>query len=181
LSSSDRLLQTLSDIMELSRLQAGKVASSRSVVNLSELLPDVVANYKKMAQDKGLAFQLVLPGVNKQLFVRSNTGCIASILHKLLSNAVKFTERGSIEVGYYLDESHATVYVKDTGIGVDVSKHPFIFDEFRQVYESTSRNYDGNGLGLNIAKRLVDILGGSILVSPNAEKGSVFSFRFPID
>ncbi len=180
LTSSERLLQTLGDILELSRLQTAKDKAPHTGVNLIDTISNVAIMYKKQAHEKGLQFQLKLSDSETLSSIQSNAGYLVSILHKLLSNAVKFTDTGSIEVGCYLKDSAAIVYVKDTGIGVDVKKHPFIFDEFRQVYESNSRNYDGNGLGLNIAKRLVNILGGEIFVTSNGNKGSIFSFTIPI-
>ena len=96
-----------------------------------------------------------------------------------MSNAIKFTAHGSIELGYQLKGRTIEFFVRDTGIGIPAEYHDTIFERFRQVETSTTRKYGGNGLGLAICKKLVELMGGKIWLESDSGKGSVFYFTLP--
>jgi signal transduction histidine kinase len=102
------------------------------------------------------------------------------ILSNLIGNAVKFTEKGKVDVSVKENDSQAQIIVADTGIGIDEKHLPYIFDEFRQADGSTSRRYGGTGLGLAIAKKYAEMLGGSVHVESIPDSGSVFTLTLPL-
>ena len=104
---------------------------------------------------------------------------LQQIFNNLVGNAVKFTEKGSIEMSYHLWDKFVEFQIRDTGIGIPAEFHDKIFERFRQVETATTRKYGGNGLGLAISKKLVELLGGEIWLGSEPDKGSVFYFTLP--
>jgi signal transduction histidine kinase len=98
----------------------------------------------------------------------------------LLSNALKFTDDGFIEIGCFRNNNSITFYVEDSGIGIDSNKIDVIFERFRQVDDSLNRNYDGAGLGLYISNTYTELLGGKIWAENNVDKGAIFYFKIPV-
>jgi two-component system CheB/CheR fusion protein len=134
---------------------------------------------KNTSNKKGLDLNLVLPDSTTSLLVITDPMRLQQILTNLLSNALKFTEFGSIEFGYTIQNDSLSFYVKDTGIGILRSKQKFLFQRFSQLDASTTRKYGGTGLGLAISKNLADLLGGTIGMESNPGKGSLFYFSIP--
>jgi len=134
---------------------------------------------KKVSGKKGISLNLILPEDKSQLFVMTDPMRLQQILTNLLSNALKFTEFGSIEFGYTKQEDTLSFFVKDSGIGILRSKQKLLFQRFSQLDPSTTRKYGGTGLGLAISKNLVDLLGGTIGMESNPGKGSIFYFTIP--
>jgi signal transduction histidine kinase len=106
---------------------------------------------------------------------------LKQILYNLLNNAVKFTEKGTIRFGYLLDKNLLKFYVKDTGIGIDSKDFKAIFESFRQVDNSQTRQYEGAGLGLTITKGLVEIMESKLMFKSEPGKGSEFGFTIPME
>ena len=197
--SADRLMKTINDIVEVSQIQLGQRKPSITQVNIGNLTDQVFEYYKLDAYNKGLDFS-----VNKESdndCIESDDEKLKSILSILVENAIKFTNSGSILLGYRLtgiaadgqsgangiglsDVSKASpqsleFYVKDTGIGIPDDKHRIIFDRFMQVDVSNTRHFEGSGLGLSIAKAYVEMLGGMIGVESQPGLGSFFYFTIP--
>ena len=177
--SAYRLMNTINDIVEISQIQAGQMKLTASRINISSLTDELYDHFKTDAKIKGLEFS-----INKDL--PSNMECIYtdsiklnSILFVLIGNAIKFSKTGSIVIGLRKNVDYLEFSVKDTGIGISENKLSKIFERFVQVDGSSTRQFEGSGLGLSIAKAYVEILGGNIWVESEEGKGSTFYFTFP--
>lgn len=172
-----QLLSLINDILDLSRIEAGKEDLHLNHFSLEALVQDVLAMIGPQAKEKGIALRLQkgepLPPVY------SDPKKCLHILQNLVANGVKFTEEGVVEVSLGRTENACTVSVRDTGIGIPAEELPHIFEAFRQVDGSSSRRYGGTGLGLSIAKRYAEMLGGRVDVESTPKKGSVFTLRLP--
>ena len=175
-----QLLVLINDILDISKIEAGKIKIEKAPVDLLQVLDDVVSLQRVYCQRKGLNFQY-----NKQAelphIIEGDITRISQVLHNLLSNAIKFTERGSVtldvRVEQLQDGMKLTFDVIDTGIGITPEKLPHIFDKFEQADQSTTRVYGGTGLGLSIAQQLARLMGGDIAVMSKEGEGSTFSFH----
>ena len=179
-ASSESLLAVINDILDLTKIESGKVELENVCFNVREVFEEIVMPYKIRAEEKGLKFGLAIkqevPGDIEGDLVK-----IRQVMVNLLSNAFKFTQRGEINVevetaGRGKDTAEILVRVKDTGIGIPEDMLETIFDPFTQADLSTTREYGGTGLGLSICRNIVEMMGGRIGVSSQEGKGSVFSF-----
>lgn len=179
-SSADSLLILINDILDFSKIEAGKLEFEDIDFNLISQLGDFAETMGHRAQDKGL--ELILDStLIKKTMVKGDPGRLRQILTNLVSNAIKFTEQGEIVIRVGLEpagESGLILYasVSDTGIGIPENKINHLFDAFTQVDASTTRKFGGTGLGLAIVKQLCELMGGSISVSSEENKGSTFNF-----
>ena len=176
--SAYRLINTINDLVEISQLQTGQIKLSISETNIKVLVNEIFNRCKYMATDKGLEFKIQnnIPDTNK--CVHTDSKKLNAILFHLIDNAIKFTKAGSIEFGIRKIDDYLEFSVKDTG-GISENKHQAIFDRFMQVDASDTREFEGSGLGLSIAKFHVEMLGGKIWVESELEKGSAFYFTIP--
>lgn len=179
INSGQRMLNTIYDIIDLSRVQSNQVPATIARTNMAEQLYRVQDHFLSVTKEKGLDFRCLIAEEDKDFFFYTDESLLHGILQKLLWNALKFTPKGFIEVGYHLKGSFIEFYVKDSGVGVEETQKTFIFEYFRQGNESLTRNHEGNGLGLTIAKAYVEILGGTIWVESVEGNGSVFKFTIP--
>ncbi len=179
--SSRHLLQLISDILDLSKIEAEKMEVDREPVDIVTLLYEVEELVRPQADQKGLFFAVNynFPVPNK---VSSNALRLKQVLLNLCSNAIKFTEEGSIaiNVSYYSEVREMVFEVVDTGIGIETSELIAIFGAFMQVDSSPTRRYGGTGLGLSLSQRLAEKLGGFITVSSHIGGGSRFSLTIDI-
>lgn len=179
-SSSQALLELINDILDLSKIEAGKLELDDVIFDLPKLLDELSQIIGAMARDKGLHFHCETePEVPPQL--QGDPGRLRQILINLASNAVKFTAAGQVTVRVELIEATAEgtrlrFIVRDTGIGIPRAKQDKLFKNFSQIDTSTTRNFGGTGLGLAIAKQLTDAMGGEIGVDSEADKGADFWF-----
>ena len=172
-----QLLALINDILDLSRIEAGRAEIEVSQFDLNNLLAEVVAIINPLAQQKNIELrQRPAPGLAPML---SDAGKIRHILQNLLGNAIKFTEAGWVEISTQQKGAEIQIAISDTGIGISNQHLPYIFDEFRQADGSTSRRFGGTGLGLAIAKKYAQLLGGSISVKSVLGEGSVFTLSLP--
>jgi signal transduction histidine kinase len=180
LSSGHHLLGLIDDVLDLARVEAGEMSSSREPFALHELLEECVATIRPMVQ-RGVELKLVLkPGAPETCV--SDRIKVQQVLLNLLSNASKFTHKGEVRVVALMrEDSHLEVRVEDTGIGIDPGDHELIFEAFKQADSSTTRAYDGTGLGLSLCMRLVEFLGGEIGVESTPGHGSTFWFTLPVE
>lgn len=179
LKSSEKLLGIINDILDLSKLEAGKMYYSFKKFNLIEDILGLIENIKGMSQTKGL--DLIFEYEEDLPDIYSDPDKINHIVSNLLSNAVKFTDSGHIKVLVSLkNEKIINITVSDTGIGIPEEDLNSIFDEFRQIDGSSTRKYEGTGLGLTIAKGFAEGLGGTIEVTSQVGVGSTFVMKIPV-
>jgi signal transduction histidine kinase len=177
--SSARMLNTITDLIDISKVESGQTEITLSMVDVKTKLEKMYAIFKPEADKKGIHFIIKDFLESEQVNIRTDRGKLETILSKLLKNAIKYTNQGSIEVGYESKGKFLEFYIKDTGIGIEKDKHQSIFDRFTQADNSLSKNYEGAGLGLSITKAYVEMLGGTIWVESEVGKGSVFYFTIP--
>ncbi|MFH1118387.1 MAG: ATP-binding protein [Bacteroidota bacterium] len=180
--SSRHLLETVNDILDLSRLGAGKLQLEKIPFRLRDILDDVIIPFKLSASEKGIEFEAVC-NINGNEVLEGDPLRLKQILYNLLSNALKFTERGTVSVSCGMECSEdicdAIISVKDTGIGISPEKLNDIFEDFRQAESSQARRFGGSGLGLAISRRLARIQQGDITVESTPGAGSEFIVRIP--
>jgi PAS domain S-box-containing protein len=180
-SSSLQLLSVISDVIDISKLEAGQIIIDSELINLNTLFNELFVIYKKIVELKKLRFYCSCENSNDFINIKSDKNRIKQIFCNLLNNALKFTLEGEIEFGYKIKENFIEFYVKDTGIGIAPENHTLIFQRFRQVEITDGREYGGNGLGLSISKALIEKLGGTITVNSELGKGSYFAFTVPYE
>jgi signal transduction histidine kinase/CheY-like chemotaxis protein len=183
-SSSQQLLRIVDDILDYSKLEADRLELETTNFNLRELLENVIRLMDRPAESKGLRLYLHLDA-GVRLPVRGDPVRLRQVLTNLISNAVKFTERGSVSVHVQrLGESAAQhqlrFEVRDTGIGIPADSIERLFTAFSQADASTTRLYGGTGLGLAICKRIVELMGGRIGVKSERGRGTDFWFEIPL-
>ncbi len=184
LRAGKHLLALINDILDLSKIEAGKLELSLESVALGPLVEDVVATIRPLASKNGNQVVLECPAAVGT--IRTDPTRLRQALLNLASNAGKFTERGTIrvEVGRQATEGGrdwVTMAVSDTGIGMTPEQMAKLFEEFTQADASTTRKYGGTGLGLAISRRLCRMMGGDITVSSTPGQGSTFTIRLPAD
>ena len=173
-----RLLSLINDILDLSKIEAGKMDLNPRSFSLGGTIEAIMESLDPISSDKGLELiQEIPPGLPR---IESDEERVHQILQNLIGNAVKFTDEGSVTVSARYDEENFHVRVQDTGIGISEKDMSRIFEEFRQVDGTSSRQYEGTGLGLAIANKAARILGGGIAVKSTLGKGSTFSLTLPI-
>ena len=173
------LLALINDILDLSKIEAGRMDITLAPLALDECIDRVLAENEILAKEKQIA--LVRDYADLPPVLADSTRAQQIVLN-LVSNAIKFTHEGTITVRGRADKATGTVRIdiSDTGIGIAEADLPYIFDEFRQADGSTTRRYEGTGLGLAITKRLVEMHGGSIWAQSTPDDGSTFSFTLPM-
>ncbi|MDO9255597.1 MAG: response regulator [Bacteroidales bacterium] len=179
------LLFLINDILDISRIEAGREEIEISRFDVNDLISEIITNMKVQAKQKNI--ELIQTEINPDLYLSNAALYLSSdmvkcrhILQNLVSNAVKFTEHGKIEVKAREINTKIEITVSDTGIGISESNLPHIFDEFRQADSSTSRRFGGSGLGLAIAKKYASLLGGTITVKSVFGEGSEFTLILPM-
>jgi hypothetical protein len=172
-----QLLALINDILDLSKIEAGKMDIFMTDFDTGPLVERALSTIIPLAEKKGLRVEKDLDDAP---FIHSDEDKINQILLNLFSNAVKFTDKGHIKIQVKTDADHVHFSVSDTGIGIEKTNLFHIFDEFRQVDGSTTRNHEGTGLGLAICAKLADLLGGSIQVDSEPGKGSRFTLTLPL-
>lgn len=174
--SSERLLNTINDIIEISRIESNQIEVHSSEVDVVELLNELYNNFLAKAANKGLELHYNQQLPTEESVITTDQTIFSNIFTILLNNALKFTNEGSIELGSYIEGHDHVFYVKDTGIGIPSDRLNAIFDRFVSVNLQLSRRYEGSGLGLAIVKGYIELLNGSIWVESEPEKGSIFYF-----
>ncbi len=179
LSSGRRLMTLINDILDLSKIEAGKMEIRDEDVLLEEIVEEVSNSVNPLVIKKGIGFSVVR-NVNTRIIIHTDRGKIVQVLINLIGNAVKFTDEGEVSLHISMDKDKMRFDVSDTGIGIPEEEQKIIFEEFRQVDGSTTRKYGGTGLGLAICRRIIDLLGGEIWLKSEQGKGSIFSFTIPL-
>ena len=177
-SSSRRLLDTLNQVLNLSKIEAEKFDLKLSDCNINEVLKSTYQLLLVIAREKELQLELDLP--DKQIFVKGDETLFTSIFDNLISNAIKFTDRGKISIKAAQNGDNAVIEISDTGIGISEIDQKIIFEEFRQASEGFSRKYEGTGLGLTIARKYTEIMKGKISLKSTPGFGTTFILEFPL-
>jgi len=179
-SAGSDLLALINDILDLSKIEAGKVELELNDVPLAPAVEALMRSLQPIAAQKGLSFSsYIAPGAPERM--RTDAQRVNQILKNLLANALKFTEKGSVTLRVLApDERTVCFEVEDTGIGIGPDQHEAIFEAFRQADGSTHRKFGGTGLGLSIARDLARRLGGGIDVKSALGEGSTFTLRLPL-
>ena len=174
------LLHIVNDILDFSRIEAGKLELVYDSFNLPGLLSEMMKSFEKQASEKGLELTLrVEPGASREM--RGDPAKLRQVLVNLIGNAMKFTEHGHVSVfagveALTADEIILQFSVEDTGIGIPCDKRDRLFNVFSQIDESITKRYQGAGLGLAISKQLVELMNGQISCESDVGRGSIFSF-----
>ncbi|MCG8392652.1 MAG: ATP-binding protein [Pseudomonadales bacterium] len=180
LESTGHLLDVINDILDFSRIEAGRMDLDPVFFELPPLLESCIGTFRYVAESKGLYLNLEIPDSLSGRVVRSDPTRLRQVLNNLLSNAVKFTQEGGVTLTVSVasvrdDWLDLGIAVRDTGIGIPEDRQSALFKAFSQVDSSTSRRYGGTGLGLAIARRLSEMLGGTLTVSSSEGGGSTFT------
>lgn len=185
ISSGNTLISLINDILDLSKIEAGKVVIEQTKFNLRESIRDVISIQQNLASAKGLSFNLtVSPDVPDALL--GDPQRLRQILLNLVGNAIKFTSKGGVSIAVGVKEQQSSsmimqLEVSDTGIGIAPEKLGEIFKPFTQADASTTRKFGGSGLGLTICKRLAEMMGGGFQVESIEGEGSVFRLLMPFE
>jgi CheY-like chemotaxis protein/signal transduction histidine kinase/CHASE3 domain sensor protein len=179
-SAGNDLLAIINDILDLSKIEAGKVELVPEPVVIARMLDDLVKSFEPVAQSKGLGLQASAEP-NAPERIETDSQRLGQILKNLVSNALKFTEAGAVSVHVHPGAGETVRFdVQDTGIGISEHQREIIFDAFRQADGSTHRKYGGTGLGLTISRDLARLLGGDISVTSTPAEGSTFTLTLPV-
>jgi signal transduction histidine kinase len=179
--SSVRMLNTITDLIEISRIESGQSEVVLSIVDLAGQLESIYAIFKPEATKKGVHLKVKNELELDGLSIRTDREKLDTILTQLLKNAVKYTKKGSIEIEYTQKGDFIEYSIKDTGIGIEKDKLHSIFGRFTQADNSLSKIYEGSGLGLSITKAYVEMLGGAVWVESVYGEGSTFYFTVPLE
>ncbi len=183
--SAQSLLALINDVLDFSRIEAGKLSIERAPIDLSSLLSEVIQLMRVRAEEKGLQLKLDYPVDAPRAFY-GDALRIRQILFNLTGNAVKFTHTGEVCLEAHIEYTSASRYsisiaVRDTGIGIDPEKLQMVFQKFTQADPSTTRRYGGSGLGLSISRSLAELMGGSIEAASEPGRGSEFRLEIQLD
>ncbi len=177
--SGARMLSIINDIINISRIESGYVEISLAETNITQLVQDVFNFFKPDAEKKELLFFVKNAWSANQEIIKTDQEKVFAVLTNLVKNALKFTQAGSIELGYEKKGKFLEFFVRDTGTGIAPEQKEIIFERFRQGSESSTPNFEGAGLGLAISKAYVEMLGGKIWVETKNGQGSTFRFTIP--
>jgi CheY-like chemotaxis protein/CHASE3 domain sensor protein len=180
LSAGNELLAIINDVLDLSKIEAGKVDLEVGSIIVSRSVDELIKGLQPVAQQKKLELSAAIePGVPERL--ETDGQRLGQILKNLLSNALKFTERGSVSLRVFAVGTDKVAFsVQDTGIGIPAQQQEIIFEAFRQADGSTHRRYGGTGLGLSISRDLAHLLGGQVSVQSVPNEGSTFTLTLPV-
>jgi two-component system CheB/CheR fusion protein len=180
-TNSNTLLNLIDDIINISKIEAGELRINESEFNLFQFMQEIYTNYQKLKKDRckeQVELLLRMPE-SANPFVITDSMRLRQIISNLLNNALKFTEKGFIELGFDIENEKIKFYVKDTGIGIPPDKQQIIFERFQQSDENIGKKYGGTGLGLAIIKGLVELLQGEVWLESKVNSGSYFIISIP--
>jgi PAS domain S-box-containing protein len=178
-SNIDQLLSIINDIVTISSIETHQEKLDVQLTSLNDIMNEMFNLFNDRLQQKKCTLTVEKTLNNVQSFIYSDGNKLSYILNNLLSNALKFTENGTVHFGYNLKDNEIEFFVKDTGIGIQPEMQDIIFDHFRKANNNNLFGLSGTGLGLSIAKGFVELLDGTIWVESEVGKGSVFYFTIP--
>jgi PAS domain S-box-containing protein len=175
--SGEHLLALINDLLDLSRIESGRMVVAQELFDLRDVATEVQANLRPLAARKGLVLQLVAP---EALALSGDRRKTYQVLLNIAGNAVKFTEQGQVQIRARREGDAAVVEVQDSGIGIAPEQLPQLFEAFRQLDGSMARSHEGTGLGLHLTQRLLVLMGGCVEVESTPGVGSLFRVRLPL-
>jgi CheY-like chemotaxis protein/signal transduction histidine kinase/CHASE3 domain sensor protein len=178
-SAGNDLLALINDILDLSKIEAGKMSVTSEQVPIERIRANLLRTFEPIAKDKALQLGVTV-AASAPLALETDPQRLDQILRNLVSNALKFTEQGEVAVEVSKVDDRVAFSVRDTGIGIPGGQQQIIFEAFRQADGTTNRKYGGTGLGLSISRELARLLGGDIKVTSEAGKGSTFTVSLPL-
>jgi PAS domain S-box-containing protein len=181
IQSSNHLLAIISDIVDISNLEANLVKIDKKNININSKLRSLYDQFSSLAREKKIQLIWESSVQDSDALVITDSTKLTQILINLISNAIKFTDEGFVKVEYLIIDKFLEFRVSDTGMGISQEYHKKIFNRFYQVEHTNDRLYEGTGLGLSIAKANVDLLGGRIWLSSALKKGTTFFFTIPYE
>jgi PAS domain S-box-containing protein len=179
--SSDRLLNTITNYMDISLITSGNLSVHKKDIIPAQILRKVFDNYKSICSNKRLDLRLEIPEQNENLVLSSDPEILKKIISQLLNNAIKFTEKGRISFGFTILKGEIEFFVKDTGIGISEDSYNSIFDRFVKDSLGPYKISEGSGLGLSIARGMSKAIGGEIRLESEVGVGSCFFVTIPIE
>ncbi len=180
MNSAKRLMSLINDILDLSKIEAGRMDLTLEDFFLEDLLAEVNVSVTPLLVNKNIDFK-VIKKTDTHIIINTDKGKVIQVLINLLGNAVKFTDHGTIELKISNVENNELKFdVIDTGIGISEEDQKIVFEEFRQIDGTITRKYGGTGLGLAICKKIANLMNGSISVKSEKGKGSTFTFTIPL-
>jgi len=175
----ETLLATLNDVLDLSKIESGKLELEEIDFDLEDLARGPHATFTELANRKGLSFNLCVDA-NARGTYRGDATRVRQILHNLISNAIKFTDEGEVRVALSWADGALCLRVSDSGIGIEAAHMSALFEKFTQADASTTRRFGGTGLGLSICRDLAHLMGGTITAESRPEGGATFLVRLPL-
>jgi PAS domain S-box-containing protein len=176
--SSRRLNDTLTSLLDISKLESQKMNIKTDKIELITILKECKSNFDELATAKGLIINFI--SSKDKIYVKGEYSILNKIFSNLLDNAVKYTKHGEINIIAEINRDNAVVKISDTGIGISEEHLDMIFEPFRQASEGLIRKYEGTGLGLSLTKKFVDILNGSLEVQSEVNVGTTISVYLPL-
>lgn len=173
-----QLLSLINDILDLSKIEAGRIEMHPHSSSLQTLLNTIKESLLPIVREKNLEFRLNI--ADDVPPIETDDAKLHQVLQNVIGNAVKFTDEGYVEISVDFDSDKVSIVIEDTGIGISQQALPHIFEEFRQADGSSSRRYEGTGLGLAIAHKMIHNLNGNIRVTSELGKGTIFTITLPI-
>ncbi len=173
----NRLANIINGLLDISKIESGKVELKKDFVDLNSLISELISSFSKHAKDKGLELKVNLP--EKQVVLYADAEKLIQIFINLMANALKFTEKGHVEISIIEKENEVECSVSDTGMGISGGDLHKVFTKFQQFGRVPGAGEKGTGLGLSIAKALVELHQGKIWMESSLGKGSRFSFTLP--
>jgi len=177
--SSERLLNTITDFMDMSLIVSGNMEVHPQEIDLSSLLKKVFLYFQKSAEKKNLEFKMQFPANADQIIVTTDEEMLRKTVSKIVDNSVKFTQQGGVALGFKLINNEIEIFVKDTGKGIEKDAQGYVYEYFTQEDSSNTRGHEGNGLGLSIAKGMIQLLGGEIRLESTKNVGTTVFLKLP--
>ena len=177
-ANAERLLQLINDILDISRIEAGRMELAPVDLHVKNIVARVQAQMQVLAEEKRLTFAAKVDKSVPEL-IHADEDAVVKILTNLLSNAIKFTQEGKVSLLLTAEDETLVITVDDTGIGIPTHMQQIIFDKFRQVDQTSTREFGGTGLGLNVVQQMATLMGGTVAVKSKPGKGSKFVVRLP--
>ncbi len=177
--SSNQLLSIINDIVDIANVESGQAKLAMREINLNSSLKGLLEQFRLSVKELDISINLSCGLPDEKSRIITDSTKVIQVISNLVSNSIKFTQKGKIDFGYILKEGFLEFEVKDTGIGIPPEHVDKIFDRFYQVDRTVSRKFGGTGLGLSICKAYIELLGGKIWLSSKQHEGSVFIFTIP--
>lgn len=176
--SGDHLRNLIGDILDMSKIEAGKMELRYDDLDMRQMAQDIIATANPLAKAKSLALYLNLS--DDVSYIRADATRLRQVMWNIMGNAIKFTEKGSVTLGMELKDDFLLISIRDTGIGIAPENISIVFEQFRQVDGALNRKAEGTGLGMPISKKLVELHGGDIWIESTVGMGTTFWFTIPV-